>query len=281
MGRLTHRTSRGSTYFVTTKAWQSMSVFQVPRTAEVVISKILEYRDKGNYLLHEFVLMPNHLHLILTPADPVSLEKAVQLIKGGSSHEIHGIRGNKMEIWQSGFHESRVTDWTDYKKKADYVRFNPVAAKLVERSEDWTYGSASGKYQLDPIPQGLKPPVADSLNVGAKAPTPNGAKAQTTSLLTSELKLRPPMEQGSIAAQAPTPNRAQAQTTSLLTSELKLRPPMEQGSIGAKAPTPNGAKAQSTSAPSPELKLRPPAQKDTAGHEGTTPCSAAFKAAKS
>src|SRR5260370_35946125 len=166
MGRLRHRTSSGWTYFVTTKAWQSVSVFQVQATADLVVSKILEYRDKRNYLLHEFVLMPNHLHLILIPAESVSLEKAIQLIKGGSSHEIHGVRGNKMQIWQSGFHESRVTDWVDYRKKVDYVWFNPVAAKLVDQPQDWPYASPSGEYQLDPIPQWLKPPLSESLNVG-------------------------------------------------------------------------------------------------------------------
>ena len=207
MGRL-HRTSSGWTYFVTTKAWQSVSVFQVQATADLVVSKILEYRDKGNYLLHEFVLMPNHLHLILTPAESVSLEKAIQLIKGGGSHEIHRVRGNKMQIWQSGFHESRVTDWVDYKKKADYVRFNAVAAKLVERPELWPYGSASGHFRLDPIPQGLKPPLFESLNVGAKAPTPKGRKAQNTGPLTPELKLRPPKEKNRTNNEAPMPCNA-------------------------------------------------------------------------
>ena len=200
MARLTHRTSPGWTYFVTTKAWQGMSVFQVQETADIVVNKILEYRDKENYLIHEFVLMPNHLHLILTPAESVSLEKAIQLIKGGSSHEIHRVRGNKMQIWQSGFHESRVTDWMDYKKKADYVQFNPIVAKLVGRPQDWLYGSASDNYQLDPVPQGLKPPVSEPLNVGAKAPTPNEAKAQTMSALAPGLKPRPPKQQGLVGS---------------------------------------------------------------------------------
>jgi putative transposase len=179
MGRLAHRTGSGWTYFVTTKAWQSVAVFQVREIAEVVITKMLEYRDKGNYLLHEFVLMPNHLHVLLTPADSCSLEKALQLIKGGSSHEIHRVRQSKSAIWQSGFHESRVRDSTDYKNKTDYIHFNPVAAKLAGRPQDWPYGSASGKYQLDPVPQGLKPSFSPP-NVGPKGPTPNAAFTNTS-----------------------------------------------------------------------------------------------------
>jgi putative transposase len=174
MGRLTHRTTPGWTYFVTTKAWQSVAVFQVREIAEIVVSKMLEHRERGNYLLHEFVLMPDHLHLILTPMVSVSLEKAIQLIKGGSSHEIHRVRGNNMPIWQPGFHESRVVDWADFKKKASYIHFNPVAAKLVESPENWQYSSASGKYQLDPIPQGLKPNASQVADVGPKGPTPKG-----------------------------------------------------------------------------------------------------------
>jgi putative transposase len=189
MGRLTHRTSPGWTYFVTTKAWQNVSVFQVQETAEILVRKIVEYRDKKNYLLHEFVLMPDHLHLLLTPSLTVSLEKVIQFIKGGSSHEIHVIRGNNIQIWQPGFHESRVKDSADYKIKTDYIRFNPVAAKLVQRPQDWRYCSASGHFELDPIPQGLKP-IVPAVNVGPKGPTPK------TLSQAPGLKPRPPKEFG-------------------------------------------------------------------------------------
>ena len=173
MGRLTHRTKPGWTYFITTKAAQNISAFQVKEVADIVITKMLEYRSKGHYLLHDFVLMPNHLHVILTPTDSVSLEKCMQLIKGGSSHEIHKIRSDKMQIWQSGFHESRLIDSTDYNRKTDYIRFNPVVAKLVERPENYPFSSASGQFECDPIPQGLKPITHSSPNVGPKGPTPD------------------------------------------------------------------------------------------------------------
>ena len=171
MGRSTHRTGEGWTYFVTTKSWESTFWFQMVKAAQIVIDKMMEYRGKGNYLLHDFVLMPNHLHLILTPT-AASLEKCMQLIKGGSSFEIHKLRGSRTEIWQSGFHDSRVKSWEDYQKKRDYVWFNPVTAKLVEHPEDYDFGSACGKFRMDPIPQGPKPIGGDGHNVGAKAPTP-------------------------------------------------------------------------------------------------------------
>jgi REP-associated tyrosine transposase len=173
LGRLTHRTSPGWTYFVTTKAWQNISVFQVKEVSDIVVAKLLEYREKKNYLLHEFVLMPNHLHVLLTPVDSVTLEKVMQLIKGGSSHEIHKVRGGHMQIWQSGFHESRVKDSTDYKTKADYIRFNPVTAKLVQEPAEWLHSSTCGTFNLDPIPHGLKPNSVASFDVGPKGPTPN------------------------------------------------------------------------------------------------------------
>jgi putative transposase len=186
MGRLTHTTGSGWTYFVTTKAWNSSFLFQAVETAEIIVAKMMEYRDKGNYLLHDFVLMPNHLHVILTPSS-ASLEKCMQLIKGGSSFEIHKLRGSKSEIWQSGFHESRVTGPADYQKKRDYVWFNPVAANLVERPELWPYGSTSGKFAMDPVPQGLKPNGSLGDDVGAKAPTP-GAPTKTAETMHEETR---------------------------------------------------------------------------------------------
>jgi len=177
-----------------------MPVFQVREVAEIAIDELLEYREKGNYLLHEFVVMPNHLHLILTPTNSISLEKAIQLIKGGTSYEIHRVRAKKMQIWQSGFHESRIRDAIDYRSKSDYIRFNPVVAKLVERPQDWSFGSASGEYPLDPIPQGLKPSISHPLDVGAKAPTPKTRSCHKGALAPEESS-----DGLIVGAKAPTP----------------------------------------------------------------------------
>ncbi|HKS80687.1 MAG TPA: transposase [Candidatus Acidoferrales bacterium] len=180
MGRLTHRTAPGFTYFVTTKTWQNRSIFQVTENAEILIECMLRHRERGAYSLHEFVVMPNHLHLLLTPVIDASLEKAMQLIKGASSHDIRKARSLHFEIWQPGFHEESVRDLNDYRTKVEYIRMNPVRARLVDEPGLWAYSSASGRFQLDAAPERLK-----LLSSGAEAHF-------SVDRGMSELKLRPP-----------------------------------------------------------------------------------------
>jgi putative transposase len=149
--------------------------------AKILITALLHYRDGGAYRLHEFVIMPDHLHLLLTPGHTTSLEKAIQLIKGGSSHQIHRHRAHKMEIWQPGFHDWTIRDFNDWQAKVEYIRMNPVRAKLVDKPESWPNSSASGKFILDSMPEKY-------LKLAS------AAKASSMLTATSELKLRPPKE---------------------------------------------------------------------------------------
>jgi putative transposase len=181
MSTPTHRTAPGTSYFVTTKCWQGRGIFQVPEIADILLRSIFDYRERKAYLLHEFVVMPDHLHLLLTPSPSATLEKAIQLVKGGSSHRIHRERNQRMEIWQQGFYDWTVRDANDWRTKVEYIRLNPVRAKLVERPQDWPYSSAAGQFILDPTPSKYLQPAS-------------GAKAQVNPIATPELKLRPPKE---------------------------------------------------------------------------------------
>ena len=53
--------------------------------AQLLVDVLAENRRKRRFLLHEFVIMPNHFHLLLTPAEEIPLEKAMQYIKGAFS----------------------------------------------------------------------------------------------------------------------------------------------------------------------------------------------------
>jgi putative transposase len=84
------------TFFVTSVTWQQRPAFGCERIAKLFTQVLFEYRDRGVFLLHEFVLMPDHVHLLLTPRMTVALERAMQFIKGGFSHRVMKETGSRM-----------------------------------------------------------------------------------------------------------------------------------------------------------------------------------------
>ena len=151
------RTKEAGTYFVTSRTWEGRKLFVKPPTCEIVMEALLQYRDQGNYLLHAFVLMPDHIHLILTPGPQISLERAVQFIKGGSSRRITQRLNFRLPVWQRGYTDHRIRDAQDYENHMSYIEQNPVKAGLAGSARDYPWSSASGNFVMDEIPQGLKP----------------------------------------------------------------------------------------------------------------------------
>jgi REP-associated tyrosine transposase len=125
--------------------------------ARLFLDTLYRYRTQGRFLLHEFVLMPDHFHLLLTPAPEVSLEKALQLVKGGFSFRVKRELGSNTEIWQAGFTEHRVHDSQDFQRHAAYIRDNPVRAHFADTASAYPYSSAARGAHTDPEPPGLKP----------------------------------------------------------------------------------------------------------------------------
>ena len=76
------------TFFITTVTANRRRLFQVEANAALLLDVLQENRTKCRVALHAFVLMPDHIHLLLTPAPEVSLEKAIQFIKGGFSFRL-------------------------------------------------------------------------------------------------------------------------------------------------------------------------------------------------
>jgi len=98
-----------------------------------------------------------------------SLEKAVQFIKGGFSYRAKKELGSNMEIWQKGFSDHRIRDASDYRLHAIYIRQNPLRKHLYEQPEQYPYSSASGRFELDDVHQGLKPGFIETFDGAAKA----------------------------------------------------------------------------------------------------------------
>lgn len=87
---------RPETYALTAVAYQRHRLFQVTANAEFLLATLFRYRDQSRFLLHGFAIMPEHIHVLLTPAE--TIERAAQLIKGGYSFAMRKQRPG--EIWQ-------------------------------------------------------------------------------------------------------------------------------------------------------------------------------------
>ena len=98
------------TYFVTFITWQRTRFFVVESYARLFLRTIYGYRRAGRFQLHAFVLMPEHVHLLFTPAADVTLERTIQFIRGGYSHSFGQRFGKHKEVWQKGFTDHRIRD---------------------------------------------------------------------------------------------------------------------------------------------------------------------------
>jgi putative transposase len=96
----------------------------------------------------------------------VTLERALQLIKGGYSHALGALIGRKSEVWQRGFTDHRIRDAQDFAHHRNYIHQNPVVGCLVFNASEYRYGSAFPGFKLDPWPSAAKAAVLDNTSIG-------------------------------------------------------------------------------------------------------------------
>ena len=146
-----HAPQETRTYLVTAVTAQRRRLFQVTATAELLERTILDYRGQGKFLLHAFVIMPDHFHALITPAPDVSLEKAMQFIKGGFSFRLK----SKLDVWMQSFNETQIMTESKFVNCVRYIEQNPVRRGLVSVAEAYPFSSAACD-PLDPMPLHLK-----------------------------------------------------------------------------------------------------------------------------
>ncbi len=144
------------TFFVTSSIWGKRGLLQSARAGQLFIDVLYHYREQRKYLLHEFVVMPDHFHLLMTVGEEISVEEAVQLIKGGFAFRAGRELGFHAPVWQKGFSESRVNEREAFLRIREYIHANPVSRFLVTAGADYPYSSAGARFELDAVPQRLK-----------------------------------------------------------------------------------------------------------------------------
>jgi len=145
------------TFFATTKTSQGRPLFQSERNATLMIDVLRSYVAAGKFRLHDFVIMPNHVHLLLTEpehGDPSEVMKALKQgfarrllarLRLAPNHLDHLSLGQPLSepgrIWQARFYDFVVYSEKKRIEKLRYIHGNPVKRGLVVEPQDWAWSS--------------------------------------------------------------------------------------------------------------------------------------------
>jgi putative transposase len=115
------------------------ALLQSERNAMLFIETWRSYVAARKFQVHDFVVMPDHVHLLLTVHGDMTIEKAMQFIKGGFSYRLKKEFGFSGEVWQHGFSEVRVNDRESFLKHQEYIAENPMKAALTDSPNEFPY----------------------------------------------------------------------------------------------------------------------------------------------
>jgi putative transposase len=97
--------SPSRTFFATTKTSMGRALLQSERNATLLIDLLRSDVAAGRFQVHDFVIMPDHVHLLITVSGDSTIERVMQFIKGGFSYRLKREFGYLGEVWQRGFSE--------------------------------------------------------------------------------------------------------------------------------------------------------------------------------
>jgi len=111
------------------------------RVATMVQQSLLHF-DGERYRLSAWVVMPNHVHILLTPDAEWSLSRIMKDLKSFTSHEANRILRQTGQFWVEDYFDRYIRDLKHFANAISYIENNPVKAGLCEKASDWKFSSA-------------------------------------------------------------------------------------------------------------------------------------------
>lgn len=130
-------------YLITTVTHQRQRVFDDFTLGRMVIQAMRQQVQQQKIKSLAFVLMPDHLHWLLSLENNSQLADVMRCTKGISAHKIQAIRRQSGDIvshqalWQDGYYDRAIRKEEDLQQVARYVVANPLRAKLVNKVADY------------------------------------------------------------------------------------------------------------------------------------------------
>ncbi len=139
-----HAIQSGHVMFVTTSTLKKVQIFSDPACARIAVETLYSIQGHYPFFLYGFVIMPDHIHLLLKIPEGGSVSKTTGSYKRAVSFNI-----GRGPIWQS---RSFIKIPSDPLPVLRYIRLNPVKAGLCASPEHYAWSSASGRWDVVELP---------------------------------------------------------------------------------------------------------------------------------
>ncbi|MBI1886395.1 MAG: transposase [Chloroflexi bacterium] len=127
-------------YFATTATKERRAFFADPRLSQMIMDNLRFYRDHMGFRLHGYVVMPDHVHLLITPGS-CSISDIMRNFKSFTGKQIREALRISGPIWQSRFYDRVIRDEAQFVAALNYIHLNPVKDGLVSLPEDYEFSS--------------------------------------------------------------------------------------------------------------------------------------------
>jgi putative transposase len=136
----------GFTFFVSVKVNRGFNELQEPRAKKLFEKKAEQAKKKYPCEIYNFVVMDNHVHIMIRPLKGTCLSKLMQWLLSNFTKAWNRMNGLKTgRLWGERFHCRIIESPEAFERAFKYTSDNPVKAGMVEKAEDWGY-SGPGHY---------------------------------------------------------------------------------------------------------------------------------------
>jgi REP-associated tyrosine transposase len=152
-------TGRGDLHFITFSCYQRRPLLGSVRARNLFVKILGEVRARHEFLLIGYVVMPEHVHLVISEPKRLTPSRVLQILKQRVARQMRGKRrktsgqqlrfkfpeteGELRRFWQRRFCDFNVYSTVKLREKLEYMHGNPVKRKLAKHSQDWPWSSFS------------------------------------------------------------------------------------------------------------------------------------------
>ncbi len=132
----------GQSHFVTFSCYQRQAQLNTAAICALFLDTLEKTRQQFSLCVHGYVVMPEHIHLLLSEPGSGPLADAVHFLKLSSAKRfISGEHVGAGHFWQKRYYDRNIRSYSDFREKLRYIHRNPVKRGLCEKPEDWTWSS--------------------------------------------------------------------------------------------------------------------------------------------